>query len=195
MLWVREDRRELVHPLVVSHGANADLDGRTRYRHEFDWVGTADPTGYLTLPTAIEWMSAAAPDGGGWPAIMAANHALAVEGRDRLLKAFGDRVPAPAPDAMLGSMAALPLPGVPDERAGMLVQQTLERDDRIQVPIGPFPVRAARPDERPPLITIRISAQRYNEPADYDRLAEALVRCVPGLAGRADAADQAGAIR
>jgi isopenicillin-N epimerase len=193
MLWVREDRRELVRPLVVSHGANADLDGRTRYRHEFDWVGTADPTGYLTLPTAIDWMDNAAPGGGGWPAIMAANHALALEGRDRLLAAFG--VPAPAPDDMLGSMAALPLPGVPDQRAATLVQAALEREERIQVPIGPFPVRAASSDDRVPLITIRISAQRYNEPADYDRLAEALRRRVVDRADRTGAAGQAGSIR
>ena len=69
MLWVREDRRERIHPLVVSHGANAVLGDRSRFRHEFDWVGTADPTGFLTLPAAIDWMrDVAAPDGGGWPA-------------------------------------------------------------------------------------------------------------------------------
>jgi isopenicillin-N epimerase len=197
VLWVREDRRDLIHPLVVSHGANADLDGRTRYRHEFDWVGTADPTGYLTLPTAIEWMREHAPDGGGWPAVMAANHGLALEGRDRLLAALGG-VPSPAPDDMLGSMATLPLPDVPDQRAATLLQQVLERADGIQVPIGPFPVRAAWAGDRPPAITIRISAQLYNEPADYDRLADALVRRLPadaGRAGSADPADQSGAIR
>ena len=29
MLWVRADRRERIHPLVVSHGANAELAGRS----------------------------------------------------------------------------------------------------------------------------------------------------------------------
>ena len=198
MLWVREDRRERIRPLVVSHGANADLDGRTRYRHEFDWVGTADPTGYLALPTAIEWMRDHGPDGGGWPAVMAANHALALQGRDRLLAAFGGqaaRAPGPAPDGILGSMAAMLLPGVADEVAARELGQILEREDGIQVPIGPFPVRAARVDDRPPSITIRISAQLYNEPADYDRLAQALTRRVPGLDDRAGTTDQAGAIR
>ena len=116
VLWVREDRRDLIHPLVVSHGANAPLAGRTRFRHEFDWVGTSDPTGFLTLPAAIDWMTRQPfPGGGGWPAIMAANHALAIEGRDLLAAAL--EIDAPAPDAMLGSMAALPLaiPGVDDQ--------------------------------------------------------------------------------
>ena len=117
VLWVREDRRERIHPLVVSHGANEPLAGKTRFRHEFDWVGTSDPTGYLTLPAAIDWMDrCAAPDGGGWPAVMAANHALALEGRDIVAGALG--IDAPAPDAMLGSMAALPLARVADEAGG-----------------------------------------------------------------------------
>ena len=175
MLWVRADRRDRIHPLVVSHGANADLDGRTRFRHEFDWVGTADPTGYLALPAAIDWMrDHAVPDGGGWPAVMAANHALAIDGRDRIAGALG--IEPPAPDAMLGSMATLFLDGVSDEAAARTLNETLERGDRIQVPVGPWPARAAREDDRPTRGTLRISAQRYNEPEDFERLAEALAR-------------------
>ena len=175
MLWVRADRRDAIHPLVVSHGANADLEGRTRFRHEFDWVGTADPTGYLALPAAIDWMrDNAAPDGGGWPAVMAANRALAIEGRDRVAAALD--VAPPAPDSMLGSMATLPLEAVPDEAAARSLGETLERSDRIQVPVGPWPVRSARNGEAAARMTIRLSAQRYNEPEDYDRLADALRR-------------------
>ena len=108
VLWVREDRRESIHPLVVSHGANAVLGDRTRFRHEFDWVGTADPTGFLTLPAAIDWMADQAP--GGWPEVMASNRALALDGRDRLCDALG--IEPPAPDPMIGSMATLLLPWV-----------------------------------------------------------------------------------
>ena len=171
VLWVREDRRERIHPLVVSHGANEPLAGRTRFRHEFDWVGTSDPTGYLTLPAAIDWMDRCAmPDGGGWPAVMAANHALALEGRDIVAGALG--IEAPAPDAMLGSMAALPLAAVADEDAA-----TALRDERWRPRIGSRS-RSGRGRSAPPSgrasrrrILIRISAQRYNEPADYERLA------------------------
>ena len=179
VLWVREDRRERIHPLIVSHGANAPLEGRPRFRHEFDWVGTSDPTAFLTLPAAIDWMGrVAAPDGRGWPALMAANHALALEGRDLIARALG--VEPPAPDPMLGSMAALPLPGVADEAAAIALAAALETEDRIQVPIGPWPVRAALADGADPQILIRISAQRYNEPADYERLAAALARRLGG---------------
>jgi isopenicillin-N epimerase len=175
MLWVRADRRERIHPLVVSHGANAEPDDRSRFRHEFDWAGTTDPTGYLALPAAIDWMrDHAVPDGGGWPAVMAANRALAIEGRDALTDALG--IEAPAPDAMLGSMATVFLDRVHGEAAARALGETLERDEHLEVPVGPWPVRAARERDTPTRITLRISAQRYNEPEDYERLADALRR-------------------
>ncbi len=169
VLWVRSDRRARIHPIVVSHGANTPVTDRSRFRLEFDWTGTPDPTAYLALPAAIDWM-AARP--GGWPATMAANHELVLAGRDRLAAALG--IEAPAPDSMLGAMAALPLDRVPDEAAARELGRRLLDEHRIQVPVGPWPVRAARTEGAEPRILIRVSAQRYNEPADYDRLAEAL---------------------
>jgi len=173
VLWVRADRRHLIHPLVVSHGANAPLAGRTRFRHEFDWVGTSDPTGFLTLPAAIDWMATQAS--GGWPAIMASNHALALDGRDRLCAALG--IDPPAPDSILGSMVTLPLDWLPaEDDVAAAFGRRLEAEERIQLPVGVWPVPAARTDGVRPIAEIRISAQLYNEAADYDRLAAALVR-------------------
>ena len=45
---------------------------------------------------------------GGWPALMAHNRMTALAARDRLCTALG--VPPPAPDSMIGSLAALPVP-------------------------------------------------------------------------------------
>ena len=176
MLWVREDRRERIHPVVVSHGAN-DRSGRSRYRAEFDWVGTADPTAYLSIPAAIRWMEAHAPDGGGWPAVMAANHALALAGRDLLAAALG--VEPPAPDWMLGSMAALPVPGLAGDDDAAQLWRALQAVG-YQVPVGGWPVPAARSavDAPPRHVLIRISAQLYNEPDDYLGLTRALARIV-----------------
>jgi isopenicillin-N epimerase len=171
MLWVRPDRRETIHPLVVSHGANEPLAGSTRFRWEFDWTGTTDPSPYLTLPEAIGWMAAQAP--GGWPEIRAANHAMVIAGRDRLTEALG--LASPVPDAMLGSMAAVPVPGIAGDADAAALSQRLYDEHRIEVPIGGWPVRAARPAEAPPRqIVLRVSAQRYNEAADYVALATAL---------------------
>jgi isopenicillin-N epimerase len=181
VLWVRADRRERIHPLVVSHGANEPLTDRTRFRAEFDWTGTSDPTPFLTLPRAIEWMGSVA-DGGGWPEVMAANHELALAGRDRIAAALG--VPPPAPDSMLGSMAALPIPGLRDDSAAQALGRALELEDGIQVPVGGWPVRAAWVGGGPDQVLIRISAQRYNEVTDYDRLADVLARRLGRRQGR-----------
>ena len=81
-----------------------------------------------------------------------------------------------APDSMLGSMAALPVPGLGDDAAAEDLERRLATEDGIQVPIGGWPARAARVGGDLQRILIRISAPRYNEPADYDRLAEALVK-------------------
>jgi hypothetical protein len=72
-------------------------------------------------------------------------------------------------------MAALPLPGVAVDAADAF-HDALETEDRIQVPIIGWPVPAALDGSVEPRVLLRISAQRYNEPADYERLAAALTR-------------------
>ena len=82
-----------------------------------------------------------------------------------------------APESMIGAMASVRLPVGLDEDAANEIAHSLAQDERIEVPIVVFPVRAARePDAARAPNLVRISAQRYNEPADYERLAEALVR-------------------
>jgi isopenicillin-N epimerase len=176
-LHVRRDRQTLVHPLVTSHGANSTRAGRSRFRLEADWTGTADPSAHLALPAAIRFMGSLLP--GGWPELMALNHGSVLSGRD-VLCATLDAAP-PVPDSMLGSLASVPLPMTP---ASVTIEPGAERDPlqvglwerhRIEVPVMTWPVPAALeagrgPDQR----LIRISAQAY-VPADaWDRLASAL---------------------
>ena len=54
----------------------------------------------------------------------------------------------------------------------------LALEDRIEVPISPFPVPAARPSPtaRPATFFARVSRQRYVEDSDVERLIEALAR-------------------
>jgi isopenicillin-N epimerase len=182
ILHVRSDRRAAIHPLVISHGANDPRTDRSRFKLEFDWPGTFDPSPHLAMADAIKLVGELDP--GGWPAIMAANRKLALQARDLLAHALD--VAPPAPDSMLGGMAALTVPGLTtDDDAGRLHRVLLDAD-RIQVPVVGWPVRAAREDPKAPpqSVVIRISANRYNEPADYERLADALRRQLPGLAGR-----------
>ena len=115
---------------------------------------------------------------------MAANRALALEARDRLLAASGGRAsavvpqPVPAPDAMIGSMAAVALPGLRTDEDAERLHRVLFEEDRIEVPIVPWPVPGARttPTDPPRSVLVRVSAQRYNESSDIDMLVSALER-------------------
>ena len=172
-LWVRADRRERIHPTIVSHGANDPRTDRPRFQLEFDWVGTTDPTAILSMPAAIDWVASLDP--GGWPGVMAANHALILGARDRLASGLG--VAAPAPDVLIGSMAAVPIPQLATDAEALALHLALV-EDRIEVPVLGWPVLGARlaPTDPPRVVVVRVSAQRYTEPADIERLVEALGR-------------------
>jgi isopenicillin-N epimerase len=179
VLWVRADRRDAIEPLVVSHGWNDDRRGggaRSDFRLRFDWTGTLDPTPWLALADAIDLVAASEP--GGWPAIMVANRELALAGRLRIGAALGTSPTSPA--EMIGAMASIAVPGLTtDAEADRLHRQLLEAG--IEVPVHAWPVPAARaPGEVPRRVVLRISAQRYNEPSDYDALADALSRLTGG---------------
>jgi isopenicillin-N epimerase len=100
---------------------------------------------------------------------MTANHELALDAREILCEAL--EIEAPAPAGMIGAMAAFPLPAHFPEDGDV----RLFEEHRIEVPVTSWPVAAALgPDERPRSRLLRISAQAYNDHAQYERLADAL---------------------
>ena len=167
-LWVRKDLRTQVRPATISHGANMPETERSRFRHEFDWVGTTDPTAWLSVPKALSVMGSMLP--GGWPEVMETNRALVLQARAMLADRL--ELELPCPDEMIGSIASLQLTEGPANQPSPLYEDPLQvrlwEKDRIEVPIGPFPV--------PPQRILRISAQLYNGMGDYEILADALAR-------------------
>lgn len=164
-LYAREDRQAGLRPPVISHGANTRRSGRSLFHDEFDWPGTTDVTAWFCAGDAIRFCATLLP--GGLEALMERNHALVVEAR-RLLCAALDVEP-PCPEAMLGSMATLPLPGryqgAPPPPDRFDPDQTWLREaHRIEVPLFRWGGRR----------WFRVSAQAYNSIDDYARLAEAL---------------------
>ena len=184
-LHARRDRQPGIRPNTISHGANeaigaAPRGGRTRYRAEFDWQGTLDPTPWLAIPDALRFVGGLLD--GGWPEVMARNRALTLRARTKLTEALGLRESVPGPDSMLGSMVALPLPTAgPLAAAGAgsspldtdPLQQRLIDEHRVEVPIGPWPVPAAE-SSRAGRRLIRVSSALHNGPDDVDRLVAAL---------------------
>ena len=157
---VREDWRDRLRPVVVSHGwEDGFAPDRPRLHAAFDWTGTDDVTPWLAVPSALEVVGRLHP--GRWPGLREANRSLARYARDRLCEALD--MEAPAPDAMLGAMAAVPLPG---ESSGML--------DPLAAGLREhgFVVAAFGGARR----VLRVSAHVYNEPAEYDALATLLPR-------------------
>ena len=175
-LYVRENRRAGVRPVSISHGANSARRDRSRFLLEFDWTGTFDPTPWLCVPHSLRFLAGLLP--GGWVSIVQRNHELALEARDLLCATL--QIEKPAPDAMLGAMAAVPLPdGMQSEAPSLYgdpLQDQLLFEHHIEVPIVPWPA--------PPKRVLRVSAAIYNVMEDYETLAKALASALSNSSPR-----------
>ena len=167
-LHVRPDRQQFIHPLSISHGWTSPRADRSRYLIEFAWTGTLEPSACLSVPEALRFMGGLLP--GGWPQIMARNRALALEARAILCQALD--IAPPCPEECVGAMAAVPLPdaGESERAAPPLYMDPLQDDllarHAIEVPVIPWPAFPKR--------LLRVSAQLYNNRAQYQLLAAAL---------------------
>lgn len=153
ILWVSPDRQAAIHPLVASWGSGKG------FLAEFDWVGTRDPSPWLAAPAGFELM-----EEWGIEAIRAYNHGLAWSGARRLAELWD--VPLATPEAMIGTMATVPLParhGTTTEEATRL-RDALLFEDRIEIQLASVRGR----------LVARLSAQIYVETADIERLARAV---------------------
>ena len=156
-LWVARERQAGLHPAVISWGLDQG------FTDEFDWVGTRDPSPWLAAPAAIDYMREL-----GEVEVRAYDHALAWEGARWLAKRWGTEFEVP--EAMIGTMATLPLPaalGSTREHSDRL-RDALLFEERIEVQVHPWRGR----------LWTRISGQIYNEFNDIERLAEAVLRRV-----------------
>ena len=162
-LWVRRDRQDEIRPHVISHGANVPRKDRSRFVLEFDWPGTLDFTPALCIPASIAFLRDVSPD---W---RDKNRALVLEARKILCDALS--IPPPAPESMIGSLAAIPISDAktihPFNLAfGDPLQEELFREHGFEVPVFAWPA--------PPKRVLRVSAQLYNTRDEYVRLASAL---------------------
>jgi isopenicillin-N epimerase len=162
-LHVRRDRQAQLHPNVISHGYAAG------FHAEFDWTGTFDPTPWLCIPEALHFIGSLLP--AGWPQVMATNRALTLRARTLLLESSG--IDAPCPEAMIGSMASIPLPpaavGSPAQRLDCEGLHTWFRKRGVETWLYPHPV---------PLL--RISAQLYNNLGQFKELSRLLEEALRG---------------
>lgn len=170
-LHVRRDRQQDVHPTAISHGFDPGSGGAS-FRAEFDWTGTYDPTGALSVPEAIRLLGGLLP--GGWPELMATNRALALRARRVVARRLG--VEVPCPESMVASMASVPLPPPePLAPASRLDHEGLMawcRERGFETWLYPWP--------SPGGAVVRVSAQLYNSEAQFEALAALLAEALGG---------------
>jgi len=156
-LWAPPERQAGLHPSTISWGWDKG------FAQEFDWVGTLDPTNYLSAPEGVamlrEW---------GFERAIGYMHGLAWEGGAALTERWGTE--PGIPESMVGTMITVPLPerAGRDQEAAAKLRLALLLEDRIEIQMHAWRGR----------LWVRLSAQVYNEISEVERLAEAVLRRV-----------------
>jgi len=166
-LYVARRRQQGLEPVVSSWGGS--LAGRPpSWKDEFTWSGTRDPSAFLAMPAAIDFLEAH-----GLETFRRETHALVCAARDRIVALTGLEPLVPDSPDWFGSMIALPLPvdDPPPTRRGWghPLQHALWEKHRIEVPILHGAGRWL----------LRVSCHLYNNLADVERLVDALKRELP----------------
>jgi isopenicillin-N epimerase len=171
-LYVKREKQAEIRPLTISHGANSTLNHKSRFQLEFDWMGTDDPTAYMCVSEAIQFMGSLFP--GGWDELMQRNHKLAVDGRQIICSAL-DILP-PCSDEMIGSMAAIALPKALEKHTHMSLHDRLFDEFGIEVQIVPWQseINLGEAKLAEAKLLVRISAQVYNTLEQYEYLGKVL---------------------
>jgi isopenicillin-N epimerase len=154
ILWCAPERQAALHPTSISH------DFGRGFPAEFDWTGTRDTAGWLAVPAALDYLAALGP-----ASVRDHNDALAREAAALLIEAWGTEGAA-APE-FCAAMVSVRLPGSTggDDTPGRDAAHRLIARLRGEHAMS---VNVARLDGS---LWVRVSAQVYNEPADYRRLA------------------------
>jgi isopenicillin-N epimerase len=155
-LWADRSRQKGLVPNVLSW----DID--KAFPHSFAWTGTRDPSAWLTISAAFDFMDRFGEDN-----VIEHNHRLILEGVRLLAEAW--KVNLKTPDSMIASMCLVPLldglPFAATDEGRRDIQRALWDSARIMV--SPSFAYEGR-------IWLRLSAQIYNNVEDYARLAAAI---------------------
>jgi isopenicillin-N epimerase len=163
LLSAAPHRRAHLEPLVVSWSIDEGFPSH------IEMTGTTDYTPWLAAPAGLHFMRTLGVD-----RVRAHNADLAAYGQRVIGAALGLLSPGdlPSPGAPGTAMRILPLPDglVVDNAAALRLRARIADELRVEIPVTMWRGRAF----------LRVSAQVYNHPDDYDRLAAGL----PGVLSR-----------
>jgi isopenicillin-N epimerase len=156
-LWAAPDREKRLMPNVLS------WDICRPFPSNFAWNGTRDPSNWLAVPAAFDFM-----DRFGESAVREHNHRLIYDAVAVLADMWGFRVTTP--DVMTAAMTLVPVPDGLPYPATEQGRNRLEVDLRNKHNIVVNPAFAHDGQ-----IWLRITAQIYNAVEDYKKLGEAVL--------------------
>jgi len=153
-LYARRDVQELIEPLVVSwgYGGAPGFGTGSRYLDLLQWTGTHDPSAYLTVPAAIDFMRAH-----DWDSVRRDCHLLLAEALTDLYDLTGLEPPYPPDADFYVQMAITPLPSYADLPRW---KARLYDEFKVEIPLIEWNGRKYA----------RISIQAYNTRADVEAL-------------------------
>ena len=150
VIWCAPERQAALHPVAISHHFGQG------FAAEFDFSGTRDNSAWLAVPEALDYLEAL-----GAEAVRAHNDALSRAAAEMWREAWRSEISA-APE-FRAAMAAVRLPGVgaADRTAARRIARHLRETHAISA--GVMVIEGG--------VWLRVSAQIYNELADYEPLA------------------------
>jgi isopenicillin-N epimerase len=153
-LYARPEVQNLLKPLVVSWGYEAETPGSSKFVDLFEWTGTRDIASFLSVPAAIEFQQEH-----DWWNVSKVCHQLVSETQKRICALFG--LSPLSNDSWFMQFCSAPIP----KNADLAVLKTRLYDEyRIEIPLILW-------NE---LKLIRISMQGYNTQRDVNKLIGAL---------------------
>ncbi len=159
-LYARQEMQPLLQPLVISWGAERNVDSGSSFIDEHEYQGTRDLAACLAVPDAIRFM-----ERHHWPEVRHACHNRVRYAAEQITGLTGIEPLAPVTDEWYAQMCSLPLPTCD----AVALKRRLYDEFGIEVPIVTWQERQF----------VRVSLQAYNLQSDVDALVHALEVLLP----------------
>ena len=150
-LYASKEAAPFTRPLIVSHFI---AEG---FPSGFDYLGTNDPTSFLSIPVACEFFQRL-----GAGRVRAHNHALVRDGAEIFSRLGAKRIPSPRAASMISLALPQSRAALPQDALDLM----LAMKERRHINMAAHAFAGA--------LVVRLSAQIYNERDDYERFAQAL---------------------
>lgn len=155
-LHVKPEYQQLLKPLVVSWGYQADFPGPSQFQDYHQFNGTRDFSAYLTIPKALEFM-----EQHHWWEVAKTCHKMVQQWLPGLCELVGSQPLAPVTDEFIGQLGSIPV----RSEDPVALKQILYKEYRIEIPVM---VQNGR-------VYIRYSINAFNTEADLKKLENTLI--------------------